>query len=183
MKVLVAKEVWSTVSGAVSHPNSSSNPRRVSTRVRRSVGAKGIESLLREPAATFEEPIDSILPSPLPGPPPLTLSFSTFRSSVTFHVHKRLPFGQELFVTGDSPALGSWAPTEAKKLTWHGGDAWRVTLDLPAGTAVEYKFLIGIPGPDGKHISHFSWMPGENFRFEVPRRGGTTVEDRWPANQ
>ena len=76
---------------------------------------------------------------------------------------------------------GAWPATCVKGS--RNRDAWRVTLDLPAGTAVEYKFLIGIPGPDGKHISHFSWMPGENFRFEVPRRGGTTVEDRWPANQ
>ncbi len=64
---------------------------------------------------------------------------------MTFQLPHHVPFGQEVLITGDSDALGSWSPVKARKLAWQEGDVWRVTVDLPAETAVQYKYVGSLP--------------------------------------
>ncbi len=66
-------------------------------------------------------------------------------AKVTFQLPHHVPFGQEVLITGDSDALGSWSPVKARKLAWQEGDVWRVTVDLPAETAVQYKYVGSLP--------------------------------------
>jgi len=52
--------------------------------------------------------------------------------------------GQNLRVVGNQTALGSWAPASGFALTIQGSGAnvpWSGTVTLPAGTAVQYKYV------------------------------------------
>lgn len=57
----------------------------------------------------------------------------------------QLNFGQQMVLVGDAEALGAWELERAPVLTWSEGDDWRVTLDLPAGSQLEYKFAVTSP--------------------------------------
>ena len=41
--------------------------------------------------------------------------------------------------------VGEYSPesvlAKARKLAWQEGDVWRVTVDLPAETSIEYKYV------------------------------------------
>jgi alpha-amylase len=71
-------------------------------------------------------------------PPPSTVA-------VTFHEAADTNFGENIFVTGSIAALSTWSTTSALPLTWISGTGtrgnWQATLSLPAGTAVEYKYI------------------------------------------
>mmetsp|Transcript_24076 Transcript_24076/g.51749 ORF Transcript_24076/g.51749 Transcript_24076/m.51749 type:complete len:259 (-) Transcript_24076:277-1053(-) len=96
-------------------------------------------------------------------------------AKVTFQLPHSVPFGQEVLITGDSDELGSWSLAKARKLAWQEGDVWRVTVDLPAETSIEYKYAVSKCGDED-----INWMPGSNFAVEVPRVGKALVaEDVW----
>ena len=50
-------------------------------------------------------------------------------------------FGQNVFVTGNTAALGNWNPADAVALSSAAYPVWRATVSLPVNTAVEYKYL------------------------------------------
>jgi hypothetical protein len=47
-----------------------------------------------------------------------------------------------MVLVGDADVLGAWELQRAPVMTWSEGDDWRVTVDLPAGQEVEYKFAV-----------------------------------------
>ena len=68
---------------------------------------------------------------------PLTLALGpVHRIVVPYFVTKP---GQQLFVYGSVPALGSWDTTRALPLVWSEGHSHSVEIDLPAGKMVEAK--------------------------------------------
>ena len=53
-------------------------------------------------------------------------------------------YGQNVYVVGNQPALGNWSPGAGFALTIQGSGAnvpWSGTLTLPAGTAIQYKYV------------------------------------------
>jgi alpha-amylase len=60
---------------------------------------------------------------------------------VTFEVNATTSWGQNVFVTGDTAALGNWNPASAVALSSASYPVWRGTASLPAGTAVQYKYI------------------------------------------
>ncbi len=57
----------------------------------------------------------------------------------------QVPFGHQLLIVGNCPELGGWKLSEAPLMSWSEGNVWRATLELPAGTALEYKFVQQVP--------------------------------------
>ncbi|GAB3280296.1 carbohydrate-binding module family 20 domain-containing protein [Actinocorallia lasiicapitis] len=49
--------------------------------------------------------------------------------------------GPALYVVGDNPALGSWAPANAIPLTSQGSGTWSAAVTLPKNTTLAYKFI------------------------------------------
>ena len=60
---------------------------------------------------------------------------------VTFEVNATTSWGQNVFVTGSTAALGNWNPASAVALSSASYPVWRGTATLPAGTAVQYKYI------------------------------------------
>ncbi|MCA2211940.1 carbohydrate-binding module family 20 domain-containing protein [Jidongwangia harbinensis] len=58
-----------------------------------------------------------------------------------FAVDATTVWGENVFVVGDTAALGNWNPANAVALSSATYPVWRGTVALPAGTAVQYKYL------------------------------------------
>jgi hypothetical protein len=83
-------------------------------------------------------------------------------------------WGENVFVTGSISQLGSWSTDKAVALSATGYTAsnplWTTTIDLPAGTTFEYKFIK--KETDGSII----WESDPNRSYTVPTGcSGTTA--------
>ncbi|MGW4940821.1 carbohydrate-binding module family 20 domain-containing protein [Actinoplanes sp. NPDC004185] len=73
--------------------------------------------------------------TPTTPPAGCTTAATTFAATVS------TTFGQNVFVTGNTAALGNWNPADAVALSSATYPVWRATVSLPGGTAVEYKYI------------------------------------------
>ncbi|MBM9618739.1 carbohydrate-binding module family 20 domain-containing protein [Streptomyces zhihengii] len=69
-----------------------------------------------------------------PDPDPVT-------SGASFAVNATTVMGQNIYVTGNRAELGNWNPGSARKLDPASYPVWKLDVDLPAGTAFEYKYI------------------------------------------
>ncbi len=60
----------------------------------------------------------------------------------TFNVTTYTQWGQQVYVTGNRPELGSWNPDKAVPLSSASYPTWSATVVLPANTGVEYKYIV-----------------------------------------
>ncbi|KAI7841621.1 hypothetical protein COHA_004791 [Chlorella ohadii] len=109
---------------------------------------------------------------------------------VTFTLQQELPFGQSLKLVGSHPALGAWKEDMGLRMTWGDGHKWTTTVSLPAGTALEFKAVKIIEGPDARS----EWEDGANHVLLVPSSGfdelfvkvewgaGTSIMDNLPGS-
>ena len=61
--------------------------------------------------------------------------------ATTFEVNATTVWGENVFVVGDTAALGSWNPANAVALSAASYPVWRGSVALPPSTAVRYKYL------------------------------------------
>ncbi|MFJ9799037.1 carbohydrate binding domain-containing protein [Streptomyces sp. NPDC101145] len=81
--------------------------------------------------------------------------------------------GQDIYVTGDHPALGNWSTAAALKLDPAAYPAWRLDVKLPAGTAFAYKYI------RKDAAGNVTWESGANRTATVPADGKVTLNDTW----
>ncbi|MEV4845466.1 carbohydrate-binding module family 20 domain-containing protein [Micromonospora matsumotoense] len=103
-------------------------------------------------------------PTPTPTAPAGTVA-------TTFTVTASLAGDQDAYVVGSVPALGSWAPAGAVKLTAQGGGVYRAVVNLPAATTVEFKFV------KKTTAGVVTWESGSNRTVTTPTSGTSTVTD------
>jgi alpha-amylase len=90
----------------------------------------------------------------------------------TFKETKTTVWGQNVFVVGSIPALGNWAPASAVPLSSATYPVWAATVNLPANTAFEYKYIV----KDGS--GNVTWESGGNRAANTGSSGGT-LNDTW----
>ena len=108
--------------------------------------------------------------SPSPTPTPTTTPPSG-AIATTFTVTATVTGDQEVYVIGSVPALGSWAPASAVKLTAVGGGLFRGTVNLPRSTTLEYKFI------KKTAAGVVTWESGANRTLSTPASGTATVTE------
>ncbi|MFJ9677247.1 carbohydrate-binding module family 20 domain-containing protein [Streptomyces sp. NPDC101194] len=98
----------------------------------------------------------------------------TGTSGASFGVDATTQPGQNIYVTGNQPALGNWNTGSALKLDPATYPVWKLDVDLPAGTSFEYKYL-------RKDASgNVTWESGANRTATVPSSGRATLTgDVW----
>jgi hypothetical protein len=90
---------------------------------------------------------------------------------VTFWLQYQAEFGQRICVVGNCVGLGMWHHKAAPEMQWNNGHQWSVTVEVPAGQILEYKYVV--LQPDGLTALH--WQSGNNavlalmVRFSIPR--------------
>ncbi|MFJ5550240.1 carbohydrate-binding module family 20 domain-containing protein [Streptomyces sp. NPDC093225] len=100
-------------------------------------------------------------------PPPVT------DTGASFAVNATTSWGQDVYVTGDQSALGSWNPANARKLDPAAYPVWKLDLALPAGTVFAYKYV------RKDAAGNVTWESGANRTATVPANGKVTLNDTW----
>jgi alpha-amylase len=104
------------------------------------------------------------LVSGTPPPPPTQIP-------VAFEVNATTVLGQNVFVVGNNAALSNWSPTGGVALSSAAYPLWRATVNFPAGTALEYKYI----KRDG--AGAVIWESGVNRTLTVPATGTVQLHD------
>ncbi|MEU9028271.1 carbohydrate-binding module family 20 domain-containing protein [Streptomyces sp. NPDC048383] len=94
-------------------------------------------------------------------------------SGASFAVNATTVPGQNVYVTGDRPELGSWNPAAAPKLDPAAYPVWKLDAALPAGTAFAYKYV------RKDAAGNVTWESGANRTATVPASGKVTLTDTW----
>ncbi|KAL0577741.1 glycoside hydrolase 15 protein [Marasmius crinis-equi] len=92
--------------------------------------------------------------------------------AVTFNVHAETTFGENIFLTGSVDALQNWSPDNALALSSANYPTWSVSVNLPANTAIEYKYIRKFNGA-------ITWESDPNMRTTTPGSGSVTLNDTW----
>ncbi|BFU43166.1 S8 family serine peptidase [Krasilnikovia sp. MM14-A1004] len=93
------------------------------------------------------------------------------RVPAAFHVTTPTRWGQNVYVVGDVPQLGGWDPARGVPLGAAGYPVWSGGVGLPAGTPIEFKYVIR--DPDGT----VTWEPGANRTALTPPSGRYETTD------
>ncbi|KXZ45404.1 hypothetical protein GPECTOR_55g310 [Gonium pectorale] len=99
---------------------------------------------------------------------------------VRFCLKYRATYGQSVKIIGSHPKLGNWDINKALDLSWTEGDRWLATLELPAGSVYEYKYVL--VDHDGR--SALAWQGGGNSVLAIGDQDeqGVEVLDNWHNN-
>ncbi|MER7279343.1 carbohydrate-binding module family 20 domain-containing protein [Dactylosporangium sp. NPDC000244] len=103
--------------------------------------------------------------------PSPSVSTSPAANGVSFTV-SGAPTGTPVYLIGSIAQLGSWNTANAIPMTASGAN-WTTTVTLPAGTAIEYKFITKTSS------GTVTWEPGNNHTYTVPATGAGTVSTSW----
>ncbi|MEU6858000.1 carbohydrate-binding module family 20 domain-containing protein [Glycomyces sp. NPDC046736] len=81
--------------------------------------------------------------------------------------------GDEVYLVGSIPQLGSWTPASGLHLSGATYPTWKGTVTIPSGTAFEYKYVIIRSG--GAVV----WESGANRSATVPSTGCLELSQTW----
>ncbi|WP_018252938.1 carbohydrate-binding module family 20 domain-containing protein [Salinispora mooreana] len=95
------------------------------------------------------------------------------RVNVTFAVTATTVWGQNVFVVGDHPDLGSWNPDRALPMSAASYPQWRLTTPLSSGIAIQYKYI------RKESNGQVTWENGSNRTATIPNSGTLTLTDNW----
>ncbi|KAF4562493.1 hypothetical protein EYR36_004153 [Pleurotus pulmonarius] len=93
--------------------------------------------------------------------------------AVTFEETATTTFGENIYVVGAIPQLGTWAPESAILLSADTYPVWRVTVNIPGSTTFQYKFIR--KETDGSVV----WESDPNRQLTVGGSGTQTVSSSW----
>jgi glucoamylase len=93
--------------------------------------------------------------------------------STTFNENATTYYGQNVFVVGSIPALGSWNTSQSVALSSAGYPVWSAAVSLPANTTFQYKYIK--KNPDGS----ITWESDPNRSYTTPASGSVTLNDSW----
>jgi len=92
--------------------------------------------------------------------------------AVTFKENATTYWGQNVYVVGNVAELGGWNTGQAILLSPANYPIWSGTVNLPANTLIEYKYI----KKDGSNVV---WESGSNRVFTTPGSGTLTRNDTW----
>ncbi|GAA1364302.1 carbohydrate-binding module family 20 domain-containing protein [Streptomyces beijiangensis] len=97
----------------------------------------------------------------------------TTASGASFAVNATTVLGENIYVTGDQAALGSWNTGSALKLDPASYPVWKLDVALSAGTAFSYKYI------RKNAAGTVTWESGANRTATVPASGKVALSDTW----
>lgn len=121
---------------------------------------------------TWGEPANNVAPATCTGTP-------ACNAKTTFNVQATTVYGENVFVTGQLTQLGNWSPDAAKALSaakyTASNPLWSATIDLPASTVFEYKYI------RKNSAGAVTWESDPNRRFTTSAGCGSTstINDTW----
>ncbi|KAF8906144.1 glucoamylase [Mucidula mucida] len=92
--------------------------------------------------------------------------------AVTFNVQATTVFGENIYITGSVDALQNWSPDNALILSADNYPIWSITVNLPASTTIEYKYIRKFNGA-------ITWESDPNNSLTTAASGSATQTDTW----
>lgn len=92
--------------------------------------------------------------------------------AVTFNVQATTVYGENIYLVGSVDALKNWSPDNAILMSSANYPSWGLTVNLPASTAIEYKYI-------RKYNGAVTWSTDPNFKLTTPASGTFTENDTW----
>ncbi|KAG9123732.1 hypothetical protein FRC07_014133 [Ceratobasidium sp. 392] len=92
--------------------------------------------------------------------------------AVTFKETATTVYGENIYITGSVDALANWSPDNALLLSSANYPQWSIMVNLPAGTAVQYKYI-------RKYNGAVTWESDPNRSITTPSSGTYTENDTW----
>jgi glucoamylase len=92
--------------------------------------------------------------------------------AVTFNVQATTVYGENIYIVGSVDALHNWDPNNAIILSAATYPVWSVTINLPASSTIEYKYIRIFNGD-------VTWESDPNMEITTPSSGTFTVNDTW----
>jgi len=92
--------------------------------------------------------------------------------AVTFNVDATTVYGENIYLTGSVAALQDWSTTTALLLSNPNYPEWTITVNLPASTAIQYKYIRIYNGA-------VTWESDPNMQITTPASGTYSTEDTW----
>ncbi|KAF8532561.1 glucoamylase [Gautieria morchelliformis] len=93
--------------------------------------------------------------------------------AVTFTVDATTVLGENIYIAGSVDALQNWSPDTALILSPANYPIWSITVNVPASTSVQYKYL----RKNGSGT--VTWESDPNNSFITPSSGATATHDTW----
>lgn len=64
------------------------------------------------------------------------------QNQVIFHVNASTNYGENIYIVGNVPELGSWNVNKCTEVMMNPGyPEWYLPVSVPAGTTIEFKFI------------------------------------------
>ncbi|MGW4384245.1 carbohydrate-binding module family 20 domain-containing protein [Kitasatospora sp. NPDC004531] len=98
---------------------------------------------------------------------------SSAAPGASFAVNATTTFGQNIYLAGDAAALGGWDTSKALLLDSAAYPVWKLDVALPAGTAIQYKYI------RKDAAGNVTWESGANRTATVPASGKVVLNDTW----
>ena len=95
----------------------------------------------------------------------------TDRSVIVFSVTAHTTWGEHLFVTGNTPELGSWNTQKAIPLSAASYPQWTASVDLSSRSPVAFKYLIKSP------TGYTTWEYGLDRTLTTPTESVFSTQD------
>ncbi|KAG6836704.1 hypothetical protein H0H93_004680 [Arthromyces matolae] len=92
--------------------------------------------------------------------------------SATFTVVADTVYGENIYLTGSIDQLMNWSPDNALPLSASSYPTWSITLDVPANTIFEYKFI-------RKNNGQVTWESDPNNQATTPASGSVVFATTW----
>ncbi|KAG8856251.1 hypothetical protein FRB96_006563 [Tulasnella sp. 330] len=94
--------------------------------------------------------------------------------AVTFNVYATTVWGENIYLTGSLSQLSDWSPTAgyALLMTNPNYPEWTLTVNLPASTTFQYKYIRIYNGVT-------TWESDPNLSFTTPASGTASTNDTW----
>ncbi|KAF8629839.1 hypothetical protein AX15_003205 [Amanita polypyramis BW_CC] len=103
---------------------------------------------------------------------PSQCSMASSPISFTFNEHAVTRFGENIFVTGNLRELGNWSPDKAVPLNANAYPTWSATVNLPANTLFQYKYIRIFNGA-------ITWESDPDREETTPASGSHIATDSW----
>lgn len=92
--------------------------------------------------------------------------------AVSFTVTATTVYGENIYLTGNQAAIANWDPNSALLLSSSSYPQWKITVNLPANTAIQYKYI-------RKYNGATTWESDPNRSFTTPASGSYNLNDSW----
>ncbi|CAE6447014.1 unnamed protein product [Rhizoctonia solani] len=92
--------------------------------------------------------------------------------AVTFNVVATTVYGENIYLVGNQAAISNWDPNSALLLSNPNYPTWSITVNLPASTNIQYKYI-------RKYNGAVTWESDPNRSFTTPASGTYTLNDSW----